>query len=69
MALKSIEFATVSRSPTHENPNRFTVDVYSDNGNIHAEFECASEADALALREAIRQHADRLRRVFMYYTD
>jgi hypothetical protein len=61
MALKSIQLATIS--PSNRAEGKFTVDAHSDDGNICATFDCDSEHDAIKLRNAIREHAARLRRV------
>lgn len=62
MALKSIQLATIS--PINRAEGKFIVEAHSDDGLVTAVFDCDSEADAIALRNAIREHAARLRRVF-----
>lgn len=42
----------------------FLVTVWSANGQKEASFYCDNEADARALRDAIRAHAVRLQSVF-----
>lgn len=64
MSLKSIQLATIS--PSNRAEGKFTVDVHSDDGNQLATFDCDSERDAVKLRDAIREHAARLRRVADY---
>ena len=64
MALKSIQLATIN-SVDRDN-DKFEVVVHSDDGNRLAIFDCSSEFGAIKLRNAIRDHADRLRRVADY---
>lgn len=64
MSLKSIQLATIS--PSNRAEGKFTVTINSDDGNMAATFNCSSERDAVRLRNAIREHADELRRVFDY---
>lgn len=64
MALKNIQLATIS--PTNRVEGKFTVDVHSDDGKLCAIFDCSSETAAVRLRNAIRDYADQLRRVFDY---
>ncbi len=61
MALKNIQLCHLDRAPTHANPQRCTVTIHNDDGDAHAEFECADEQAAVRLRNAIRENADRLR--------
>ena len=58
MALKSIQLATIDVVDRAE--DRFSVTVHSDDGNMLATFACSSEHSARMLRDAIREHADRL---------
>lgn len=64
MALKNIQLATIS--PSNRAEGKFIVDVHSDDGLVCATFDCDSEHDAVKLRNAIRDHASRLRRVSDY---
>lgn len=59
MALSSIQLATIS--PSNRAEGQFTVDVHSDDGLKRATFDCGSEGGAIKLRNALREHADRLR--------
>lgn len=61
MPLKSIQLATIS--PVNRAEGKFIVDVHSDDGSMRATFDCDSELDAIKLRNAIREHASRLKRV------
>lgn len=62
MPLKNIQLAQISTS--NKGANKFTVTVYSDDGNSHATFECDGQTNAVVLRNAIRYSADRLVTVF-----
>jgi hypothetical protein len=64
MALKIIQLCHMD--PSNRAEGKFTVTVHDEEGNKSAEFDCASEHDARQLRNAIREHADRLRRVADY---
>lgn len=64
MALKSIQLAAIN--PIDRAAGKFEVLVHSDDGHQLAEFDCDSEHDAIALRNAIREHASRLRHVADY---
>jgi hypothetical protein len=64
MSLASIGLCTID--PVDRPAGKFDVTVNSDDGNQLAIFACSSEHDALRLRTAIREHADRLRRVADY---
>ena len=64
MALKSIQLAAIS--PSNRAEGKFIVTVHSDDGNKFADFDCDSERDAIVLRNAIREHAARLRHVADY---
>jgi hypothetical protein len=64
MSLKNIQLATIS--PSNRALGKFTVTVHSEDGHQLADFDCSSEFDARALRNAIREHADRLRHVADY---
>ena len=52
--------------PQDRAKGKFTVTVHDDAGHLLATFDCSSEHDARQLRNAIREHADRLRRVADY---
>lgn len=62
MALKNIQLAQIS--PSNRAEGKFTVTVYTDDGQAHATFDCSSEQDAIKLRTALRENADRLKNVF-----
>lgn len=64
MSLKNIQLAAIN--PINRAGVRFEVIVHSDDGNQIAQFDCASEHNAIELRNAIREHADRLRHVADY---
>lgn len=64
MALTSIQLCHMD--PSNRAEGKFTVTINSDDGHQHATFDCNSEHDAIVLRNAIRDHADRLRRVADY---
>ena len=64
MPLKSIQLATIS--PSNRAEGKFIVTVHSDDGHVSADFDCGSERDAITLRNALRDHADRLRGVYDY---
>lgn len=64
MPLKSIQLCHMD--PVDRGRTAFTVTVNSDDGKQHATFNCSSESAARALRNAIRDHADELRRVADY---
>lgn len=64
MSLKSIQLATID--PSNRAEGKFNVTVHSDDGHLLAIFDCSSEHDARHLRNAIREHADQLRRVADY---
>lgn len=64
MPLENIQLATIS--PSNRAEGKFTVCVHSNDGNQLADFDCDSEHDAIVLRNAIRQHAARLRHVADY---
>lgn len=64
MPLKDIQLAAIN--PIDRSSGRFEVIVHSDDGNQIAMFDCSSEADALAVRNVIREHATRLRHVADY---
>ncbi len=61
MTLANQELATIS--PSNKAEGKYTVTVHSDDGLLLADFDCDSESAAVALRNAIRQHAARLRHV------
>lgn len=64
MSLKNIQLAAIN--PINRAEGRFEVVVHSDDGNQIAQFDCSSEHDAITLRNAIREHADRLRHAADY---
>jgi len=64
VSLKDIQLAHISA--VDRAAGKFEVVVHSDDGKQVAAFDCGSEGDAIKLRSAIREHADRLRRVFDY---
>lgn len=64
MSLKSIQLATIS--PIDRANGLFEVTAHSDSGDQIAHFRCSSERSALALRDAIREHADCLHNVGDY---
>jgi hypothetical protein len=64
MSLKTILLCHMD--PVDRARDKFTVTINSEDGNMLATFDCSSEHDARRLRDAIRDHADRLRRVADY---
>ena len=64
MSLKNIQLAAIN--PINRAEGRFEVVVHSDDGDQIAQFDCSSERDAITLRNAIREHADRLRHAADY---
>ena len=64
MALQSIQLCHMD--PVDRARQKFTVQINSDDGKMLAVFDCSSEHDAIKLRNAIREHADQLRRVADY---
>lgn len=64
MALKDIQLAQIS--PSNRAEGKFTVKVYSDDGKQQATFNVTGEGAALALRNALRDHADCLSSVADY---
>lgn len=64
MALKDVQLATVS--PPNRTEKTFDVTAHSDDGNKRVTFKCTTEAAAVALRNAIREHADSLWNVADY---
>lgn len=69
MALKSIQLCHIDRVTVHaDDGNDFVweVTVHSDTQQQLAVFRCQTETDGLALRNAIREHAMKLRRVADY---
>lgn len=64
MSLKNIQLAAIN--PIDRPAGRWEVVVHSNDGNQIAMFECGSELAAVQLRNAIREHADSLRRVADY---
>lgn len=61
----SPQLAVVVALPTPDEV-RFEVLVHSDDGNKMALFNCSNERAALALRDAIREHADCLHQAGRY---
>jgi len=61
MALKSIQLATIS--PIDKARDLYEVTLHNDEGNVHATINCIGERSALTVRNALREHADRLRGV------
>lgn len=59
MPLKDRELATINPAGA----GRYTVTLFSEDGQMQATFDCASEKDAVALRYAIREHCEGLRHV------
>ena len=64
MALKDVQLAVIS--PPCRTDQAFDVTAHSDDGNKRFTFKCTSEAAAVALRNAIREHADCLWNVADY---
>jgi len=64
MSLKNIQLAVIN--PIDRDAGRFEVVVYSDDGLQFARFVCGSERAAVALRNAIREHADCMYHVANY---
>jgi hypothetical protein len=64
MSLKDIQLAAIN--PIDRPADRWEVVVHSDDDNQIAMFDCGSEYAAVQLRNAIREHADQLRRVADY---
>jgi len=64
VSLKDIQLAAIN--PIDRAVGRFEVVVHSDDGNQIAQFDCSSEHAAIMLRNAIREHADRLRHAADY---
>ena len=64
MALKSIQLCHMD--PEDRANDKYSVTVHTEDGKVHATFDCSSEYDARVLRNAIREHADKLRRVADY---
>lgn len=64
MPLKSIQLATIS--PVDRAAGKYTVTAHSDDGHQSVDFDCIGEDNAIALRNAIRQHAERVRHVADY---
>lgn len=64
MALKDIQLAAIN--PIDRASGKFEVVVHSEDGHQIAMFDCSSERDAIELRNAIRERADKLRRVCNY---
>lgn len=62
MALKDIQLCHID--PSNRAEGKFTVTVHSDDGKQLAVFDCDSERAAIALRNAIREQATQLKRVF-----
>lgn len=69
MPLQSIQLCHIDRvslDRARDDTPAWDVTVHSDDQQQHATFRCTTEADGIALRNAIRQHADKLRRVADY---
>lgn len=69
MALKSIQLCHIDRvtlARESGDVSTWEVTVHSNDEKMHAMFRCETEADGLALRNAIRDHASFLRRVADY---
>ena len=64
MPLKSIQLAAIN--PRDRAGSEFEVVVHTDDGNQIAMFDCTGEDNAIKLRDAIRDCADRLRLVADY---
>lgn len=64
MALKDIQLCHMD--PVDRAQDKFTVTVHSEGGSLYAMFDCSSKHDARELRNAIRDHATRLKRVADY---
>lgn len=62
MPLKDIQLANIS--PANRAQGLFTVSAYSDDGHKYVTFDVTGERNAVQLRNAIREHADRLAYVF-----
>ena len=62
MPLKDIQLANIS--PSNRALGLFTVDAYSDDCHRYVTFEVTGEPNAVKLRNAIREYADRLTHVF-----
>lgn len=62
MALKSIQLCHIDAVDRAR--DKFTVTINSDDGQQQAIFRCDSEDDARKLRNAIRDHAVNLKRVY-----
>lgn len=62
MALASIQLCHID--PIDRAAGKFQVTVHHEGDNMQALFTCSSERDAIALRNAIREHADCLSDVF-----
>lgn len=69
MALQSIQLCHIDRVTVNADDGTdhvWEVTVHSNDQQKHATFRCATEGAALALRDAIRENADKLRRVADY---
>ena len=64
MPMKDINLVQIN--PSNRAEGKFTVTIYSDDGQLQATFDCDSEHAALTLRSAIREHATQLRSVANY---
>ena len=64
MALKNIQLCHMD--PVNRAEGKFSVTANSDDGRLQAVFYCDSEDDARKLRDAIRDHATELRRVYTF---
>ena len=66
MALKSIQLCHLD--PVDRTADKFSVTINDDAGEQLAIFDVTGERNAVILRNGIREHADRLRRVADYRT-
>ena len=64
MALQSTQLCHMD--PVDRASGKFTVTCNTEAGDVLATFACSSEHDARQLRNAIRDHADKLARVADY---
>jgi hypothetical protein len=64
MSLKSTQLCHMDSVNRAE--GKFSVTVHSEDGNVQATFACSSERAAHALRNAIREHADKLHHAANY---
>jgi hypothetical protein len=62
--MKNIQLCHID--PINRAEDKFTVTAHSDDGNAHVTFLCIGEHNALKLRDAIRQYAEKVRNVADY---